>query len=167
MRLIRTRKLEVSKLMIPALAAAAFAACAAYAQDAFDACEAFTQADAEAALGTTAAPEPVNPKVKRPKVVLACTYTGFKEGKAVAATVQFRSAKAEAEIARAFDEHRMQVQTKPMLISGAEAFWSAKTGQMNLRKGRTWVQLSVGPAKLSERETDQAKKLAEILVKKL
>lgn len=167
MRLNRIRKLEVGKLMIPALVAAALACPLAYAQDAFDACEVFTQADAEAALGTTAAPEPVNPKAKRPKVILGCTYTGFKDGKAVAATVQFRSARAEAEIQRTFDEHRMQVQTKPMLISGAEAFWSAKTGQMNLRKGRTWVQLSVGPAKLNERDTDQAKKLAEILVKKL
>ena len=57
---------------------AAFA-CHAVAQEAFDACEVFTQADAEAALGTTAQPEPVNPKVKRPKVVSKCTYTGSRK----------------------------------------------------------------------------------------
>lgn len=137
------------------------------AQEAFDACEVFTQADAEAALGTSAQPEPVNPKVKRPKVVPKCTYNGFKEGKAVAATVEFRSGRSESDVKSAFGEHRLQVQTKPILLSGSEAFWSAKTGQMNLRKDRTWAQISVGPAKPSDRDPDQAKKLAEILVKKL
>jgi hypothetical protein len=38
---------------------------------------------------------------------------------------------------------------------------------MHVRKGKTWVTLSVGPAKVNERELDQARKLAEILVKKL
>ncbi len=137
------------------------------AEDAFDACEIFTQADAETAMGTAAAAEPVNPKLKRPRVIPACAYSGFKEGKAVEARAQFRFGKTDAEAQHAFDEHRMMVQTKPMLISGADAFWSSKTGQMNLRKGRTWVTLSVGPPKLSEREVDQARKLAEVLIKKL
>ena len=60
----------------------------------------------------------------------------------------------------------MQFQTKPVLISGAEAFWSAKTGQMNLRKGRTWITVSVGPEKLNERDWNDARKLAETLAKK-
>ena len=139
----------------------------AQAQEAFDACEVFTAADAEAAIGTTAAPEPVNPKVKRPKVVLSCTYTGFKDNKPIIAAAQFRSAKNETDLQRAFDDNRLQFQTKPMLISGAEAFWSAKTGQLNLRKGRTWVTLSVGGAKPGDRDADSSRKLAEILVKKL
>ncbi|MGZ5080521.1 MAG: hypothetical protein ACXWHZ_13795 [Usitatibacter sp.] len=138
------------------------------AEETFDACEVFTQADAEKVLGTAAAPEPVNPKVKRPKVIPVCTYTGFKEGKPVEAKVQFRFGKTDSETQHAFDEHRMQVQTKPMLIPGADgSFWSSKTGQMNIRKGRSWVTLSVGAPKLSERDSDQAKKLAELLVKKL
>ena len=146
--------------------ALAFAA-PAFAEDAFDACDVFTPADAEAGLGTAAQPEPVNPKVKRPKVVTKCTYTGFKEGKPVAATVEFRFGRTEADVKGAFDTHRLQVQTKPILISGSEAFWSAKTGQMNIRKDRTWAQISVGPAKLSDRDPDQARKVAELLVKKL
>lgn len=154
--------------MVAALGSAlAIAAPQKVAEETFDACEVFTQADAEAALGTAAAPEPVNPKVKRPKIIPVCTYSGFKEGKAVEARVQFRFGKTDAEAQRAFDEHRMQVQTKPMLISGADAFWSSKTGQMNLHKGRTWVTVSVGPPKLSERDVEQAKKLAELLAKKL
>ncbi len=148
------------------VAIAAFASPVA-AQEAFDACDIFTQADAEAALGTTAQPEPVNPKVKRPKVVPKCTYNGFKEGKPVAATVEFRFGKTEGDVKGAFGEHRLQVQTKPILISGTEAFWSAKTGQMNVRKERTWVQISVGPAKPADRDADQARKAAELLVKKL
>ena len=139
----------------------------AWAQDAFDACEVFTQGEAEQALGTTAAAEPVNPKVKRPKVVAVCTYNGFKDGKAVAASAQFRFGKTEADAQKAFDDARMQFQTKPMLISGTEAFWSAKTGQMNIRKGRAWLTLSVGPQKLTERDLNDAKKLAEILAKKM
>jgi hypothetical protein len=151
-----------------AVLGAAVMAMPAGAQDAaFDACELFTQADAETALGTPAAGEPVNPKVKRPKVVATCTYNGVKDGKPVAASAQFRFGKTEAEAQKAFDDARMQFQTKPMLISGAEAFWSAKTGQMNLRKGRTWVTASVGPARLNEREMNDARKLAEILIKKL
>lgn len=159
--------MRMLQAMAVTAAIAAAVALPAHAQDAFDACMVFTPADAEAALGTTAAGEPVNPKVRRPKVVTTCTYTGFKDNKAVAANAQFRFARTDAESQRAFDDARLQYQTKPMYISGADAFWSAKTGQMNLRKGRTWVILSVGPAKLTEREMEQAKKLAEILVKKL
>lgn len=156
------------KLTTWAVLGAAFLAPAAWAaEEAFDACEVFTQADAEAALGTTVAGETFNPKVKRPKVIPVCTYNGFKEGKAVAASVQFRFGKTDADAQRAFDDARMQFQTKPMLISGVDAFWSAKTGQMSLRKGRTWITVSVGSPKLTERNSAEAKKLAEILAKKL
>lgn len=146
---------------------AAAAATSAAAQEAFDACNTFTAADAEAAMGTAAAAEPVNPKAKRPKVVLGCTYNGFKDNKPVAASAQFRFARNDAEAQKGFDDARLQFQTKPLYISGAEAFWSAKTGQLNIRKGRAWVAIAVGPAKPSERDIEQAKKLAEILVKKL
>jgi hypothetical protein len=152
---------------VAAILGAAASVPAAWAQETFDACDLFTQVDAEKALGTAAAGEPVNPKVKRPKVIPNCTYNGFKDGKAVAATAQFKFGKTEADAQRAFDEARMQFQTKPMLISGTEAFWSSKTGQMNLRKGRAWVTVSVGPAKLNERDVNEAKKLAEILAKKM
>ena len=155
------------KLTALAILGAACLSPAAWAQEAFDACEIFTQGDAEAALGTTAASEPLNPKVKRPKVVAICTYNGFKDGKAVAASAQFRFGKTDSDAQKAFDDARMQFQTKPMLISGTDAFWSAKTGQMNMRKGRAWLTLSVGPPKLSERDLNDAKKLAEILAKKM
>ena len=154
------------------LAAAALAASPALqAQEpAFDACEFFTKADAEAALGTPAAEVPfsTNPKVKKPKHIPNCTYTGTtKEGKAVAASAQFKFARNDADAQKAFEEARMQLQTKPILISGAEAFWSAKTGQMNLRKGKTWAAVAVGPEKLNERDYNDAKKLAEILARKM
>src|SRR5471032_212605 len=155
------------KLTAMAILGTAFAVPAAWAEETFDACEVFTQAEAELALGTAAAGETFNPKVKRPKVIPVCTYNGFKDGKPVAASVQFRFGKTDGDAQRAFDEARMQFQTKPMLIAGADAFWSAKTGQMNLRKGRAWVTVSVGPPKLSERDLADAKKLAEILAKKL
>jgi hypothetical protein len=61
----------------------------------------------------------------------------------------------------------MAVQTKPILLPGAEGFWSSKTGQMNLRKERTWVTLSVGAPKITDRDPDQARKLAELLAKKI
>ena len=148
---------------------ALFAVGTARAQEAaFDACEVFTPAEAEKALGIPVAAEPfsTNPKVKRPKVIPNCNYLGNKDGKAVAATALFRFGKTEADAQKAFDDARMQFQTKPVLISGAEAFWSAKTGQMNLRKGRTWITVSVGPEKLNERDWNDARKLAETLAKK-
>jgi len=155
-------------LKVAALLAAVSATWPAAAQEAFDACDVLTQADAEQALGTAAQGEPVNPKVKRPKVIATCTYHGFKDGKPVAASAQFRFGKTDSEAQRAFDEHRLQVQTKPLMIPGIEgAFWSSKTGQMNLRKGRTWVTVSVGSPKLNERDMEQARKLAELLGKKL
>jgi hypothetical protein len=143
------------------------AALPAAAQEAFDACNVFTQQDAEAALGTKAEPEPQNPKVKRPKVVLGCAYHGNKEGKPVTAQAQFKFARTPDEQARAFDEARLQLQTKPMILTGAEAFWAGKVGQMHVRKGRTWITLTVGAAAVRERELDSAKRLAESLVKKL
>ena len=155
---------------VPALLTVAFAAWAfpAAAQEAFDACNVFTAADAEKALGTKADPEPVNPKAKRPKVVLGCAYHGSKEGKPVTAAAQFKFARTPDEQARAFDEARLQLQTKPMILSGAEAFWAGKAGQMHVRKGRAWITLTVGsPSNIREREVENAKKLAETLVKKL
>ena len=148
------------------LLAATVPAAAAFAQD-FDACTVFTAADAEQALGTSAAGEPQNPKVKRPKVVTACTYTGTKEGKSVAASAQFRFGRTDADVKQAFDEARLALQTKPLFISGNEAFWSARSGELHVRKGRTWITLAVGPAKPEEREADPARKLAEILAKRI
>lgn len=153
-------------LAVSAAMGVAAAASPALAED-FDACTVFTQEDAAKALATQAAGEPVNPKARRPRVVTTCTYNGFKEGKPVTASAQFRFARTDADSARAFDDARLQFQTKPMLISGAEAFWSAKTGQMNLRKGRTWVVLSVGGPRPADRDIDPARRLAEILVAKL
>jgi hypothetical protein len=148
--------------------AALLIAAPAAAEDKFDACDLFTQADAEKAFGAAAQPEALNPKVKRPKVVSSCTYTSVQDGKPVSASAQFRFGKSDVDTQRAFEEHRMQVQTKPLMMPGVESlFWSAKTGQMNLRKGRTWLTVSIGPAALKERDMEQAKKLAELLVKKL
>jgi hypothetical protein len=140
----------------------------AFAQESFDACSVFTQEDAQKALGgLPTAGEPVNPKVKRPRMVPVCSYSAVKEGTRVAATVSFKFGKSNEEVQRAFEDARMRFQTKPMLISGSEAFWSAKTGEMTLRKGRTWMTVAVGPAQLNLRDVNDAKKLAEILAKKL
>jgi len=139
----------------------------AFAEESFDACAVFTQEDASKALGTAADAEPVSPKVKRPKVVPACTYHAVKDGNKVAATVTFHFGKSNEETQRAFEDARMRLQTKPLLISGADAFWSAKTGEMTLRKGRTWMTVAVGSAQVTQRELNDAKRLAEVLAKKL
>ena len=155
------------KLTALAVLGAACLCSNAWAQESFDACNVFTQGDAEKALGTTAEAEPVNPKMKRPKVVASCTYNGVKDGMAVAASAQFHFGKTVPDAQKAFEDARMQFQTKPMLLSGADAFWSAKTGQINIRKGRAWLTLSVGPQKLADRDLNDAKKLAEILASKM
>jgi hypothetical protein len=161
------RKLDA--LRRAALIAAALGALCARAEEPFDACEVFTQADAERALGTAAeVVEPPHPaKWKRPKVVTSCTYGAFKDGKRVAATVQFRIARSEEEARSAFEDARLKFQTKPLLISGTSAFWNSHTGQLDLRKGRTWISLSVGTDKPAERDMDQARKLAELLAAKI
>jgi hypothetical protein len=139
------------------------------AEEPFDACDVFTQADAEKALGTAAevVEPPHPPKWKRPKVVTSCTYGAFRDGKRVAATVQFRFGKSDAEAQDAFEDARLKNQTKPLLIAGTRAFWNSHAGQLDLRKGRTWISVSVGPEKPAERDMDQAKKLAEILATKI
>ena len=151
--------------LVAAALAAAFCAPAA-AQEAFDACNVFTQEDAEKALGAAAAGENVNAK-KRPRVVMQCSYSGVKEGKPVTASAQFKVLRNNEEAQRAFDEARLQHQTKPMLLSGAEAFWAGKAGVLHVRKGKAWMTLAVGPARLAERDVNHAKKHAEILVAKL
>lgn len=162
------RKLEVlTRAVFLAAAFASFGVRAA--EEPFDACEVFTQADAEKALGTTAEiVEPPHPKNwKRPKVVTSCTYGGFKDSKRVAASVQFRFGKTDAEAQDAFEDARLKFQTKPLLIGATHAFWNARTGQLDMRKGRTWVSLSIGPDKPGERDMDQARRLAEILATKI
>jgi hypothetical protein len=153
--------------MLAAMGMAAVLAPAAAAEDSFDACALFTHEDAQKVLGADAAPEPVNPKVKPPKIIPACTYNAVKDGTRLAATATFKFGKTNEEVQRVFEDARMKFQTKPMLISGADAFWSAKTGEMTLRKGRTWVTVAVGPQQLNLRDVNDAKKLAEILAKKL
>ena len=156
------------------LGAAAVSRIAWAAEDTFDACEVFTQAEAEKALGAPAAApaEPVNPKTKlppkRPKVVPICSYSGFKESKPVSARAEFRFGKTEADAQKAFDEARMLYQTKPLLINGADStFWSGKRGELHVRKGRTYLILQVGPAPVNERDMNDARKLGEVLAKKL
>ena len=139
---------------------------AAAGQDAFDACEVLTAEDAGAVLGTTLVESNV-PKGKRPRVVMTCNYSGAKDGKAVAASAQFRFARSEAEMRQSFADARMELQTKPVMIAGNEAFWNGRAGQMHLRKGRAWVTLSVGPEKLSDRDIEAARKLAEAMAKKM
>ena len=138
----------------------------AAAQEAFDACEVFTAKDAEAALGADVFEATVF-KGKRPKVVPDCKYTASKDGKNLAATAQFRFARNEADMRQAFADARMDLQTKPLVITGQEAFWSGKTGQLHLRKGRTWVTVSVGPDKTADRDMETARKVAEGIAKKL
>jgi hypothetical protein len=152
--------------MLAALGAAAVLSAAA-AEESFDACAIFTLDDAKKVLGAEAAGEPVNPKAKRPKVIAVCSYNAVKDGTRVAATATFRFGKTNEDAQRAFEEARMKFQTKPMLISGVDAFWSSKTGEMTLRKGRTWMSVAVGPRELNQRDVNDAKKLAEILAGKL
>lgn len=138
---------------------------AARAQAPFDACSLFTPEEAERALGASIAPEPMKPRKAR--IVTACSYRGVKEGLPVEASANFRFARTDEEAERAFDEARMSHQTKPFLISGAEAFWSTRTGEMNVRKGRAWLTLSVGPDAAKDRDVEHARKLAEMLARKL
>jgi hypothetical protein len=152
------------------MTAAALAACAALgaaAQDTFDACDILTQVDAQKVLGPNVDAEPVNPKAKRPKVIPTCTWWSSKDGKPVSATANFRFARTEADAQRAFEDEKLKFQTKPMLINGAPAFWSAKQGSLQLLKGRTWLVVAVGGAKPAERDAEATRKLAEILAKKL
>jgi hypothetical protein len=137
------------------------------AEEPFDACVVFTPADAQQALGTPVTAEPVNPKAKRPRVVASCAYFGTKDGKPVEARAQFRFGH-EAEISQAFDASKLQLATKPLLLRGADAsFWSGKTGQMNVRKGRAWIIVSAGSPKANERQLDPARALAETLAARL
>ena len=154
-------------ITMTAAALAAWAAVGAGAQDTFDACEIFTQADAQKVLGANVDPEPVNPKVKRPKVISTCTWWSSKDGKPVSASANFRFARTEADAQRAFDDEKLKFQSKPMLIGGATAFWSAKQGALQLLKGRTWLVVAVGGAKPAERDAEASRKVAELLEKKL
>lgn len=158
--------MRTNRWMKAAMAAALFTAISAHAQD-FDACTVFTQEDAQAVIGAPVTPEAVNPKVKRPKVVTTCTYFGSKEGKVMTASVQFRVGKTDAEAKSAFDAARLQFQTKPLLMGEVPAFWSAKQGQLYLLKGHTWLVIGVGSEKLTERNPEGARKLAELLIKKI
>ena len=156
-----------SLVRILAVLAAGAATLPALAEDSFDACEVFTLEDAQKVIGTEAAPEPVNPKVKRPKVVQSCSYHSSKDGAKISATATFKWGKTNEDAQRAFEDARMQFQTKPLLLSGVEAFWAGKQGEMMLRKGRTWLTIAVGPAAAAQRDLNDARRLAEILMKKL
>ncbi len=161
------RDMRTILMAVAAALSAGGMAASALAQDAFDACEVFTQAEAEKALGVSVTPEPVNPKVKRPKVIPTCTWWGSKDGKPVSASTTFRISRTDAEAQHAFGEEKLRFQSKPMLINGASAFWSAKQGALHLLKGRTWIAVAVGGAKPADRDIEASRKLAEAMAKKL
>jgi len=73
----------------------------------------------------------------------------------------------DAEAQHAFGEEKLRFQSKPMLINGASAFWSAKQGALHLLKGRTWIAVAVGGAKPADRDIEASRKLAEAMAKKL
>src|SRR5438045_5360743 len=93
-------------IRILAMLAAGVSLTPAFAQEAFDACEIFTVEDAQKILGKDAAAEPVNPKVKRPKVIPSCTYHATRDGAKVAATAVFKWGKTNEDTQRAFEDAR-------------------------------------------------------------
>ena len=100
-------------------------------------------------------------------MVPSCSYHSTKDGAKISATATFKWGKTNEDAQRAFEDARMQFQTKPLLLSGVEAFWAGKQGEMMLRKGRTWLTIAVGPAAAAQRDLNDARRLAEILMKKL
>ncbi len=54
-----------------------------------------------------------------------------------------------------------------MLIGGANAFWSAKLGTLQLLKGRTWLVISTGGDKPADRDLEASRKVAESLAPRL
>jgi hypothetical protein len=131
-------------------------------KDAFDACQVLTQADAEKALGKAVA-VPELPKGKKPVVSSTCTWTAGEDS----VSAQFIGAKTDAEAKKAFDEMRLQFQTKPVMMSGMEGFWSAKTGKFYALKGRTVVIVALGSPRLNERDAEKNRRIAEFLLNKL
>lgn len=159
--------MKTTRLAAAAAMALASAATTAFAEEPFDACDVFTQAEASKILGASAEAEAVNAKVKRPKVIPTCNWWVSREGKTITASATFKFARNEADAQRAFEEEKLRFQTKPMLIGGVPAFWSAKQGTLQLLKGRTWLVVFVGGAKPADRDADASRKVAELLAKKL
>ena len=137
------------------------------AQEPFDACAVFTETEAKLALGGNVEPEPQSAKTRRPKFAPTCTWWSSKDGKSISASATFRFARSVSDARPAFDEERLNFQTRPMLIDGAPAFWSAKQGVVQVLRGRVWLVVAVGGTKPAEREEEAARKLAEALVRKL
>ncbi len=138
------------------------------AEEPFDACDVFTQADAEAALGTAARRGAGEPKVRRPKVIATCTYNGFKDGKPVAATVQFRFGRTEAEAQQRLrgrapavpDQAPAHLRRRGVLEREDRPDEPAQGSHLGRRS--RWAR-----RRSSERDMDEAKKLAEILATKI
>lgn len=131
----------------------------------FNACAIFTADDAAKAIGAPAEQEAV--KGKPPKVITSCSYNATFEGKPQLANVQFRFARTPAEAAASFRESRLEVRGKPVIINGSDAYWHPKLGQLHLVKGATWLVITVGSFKENERQPEQARKLAELMLPKL
>ena len=131
-------------------------------KDAFDACLVLTQADAENALAKPVA-VPELPKGKKYVPSATCTWMAGEDS----VSAQFMGGKTDAEVKKSFDEMRLQYQTKPVMMSGMEGFWSAKTGKFYALKGRIGVIVGIGSPRLNERDADKSRKLAEALLAKV
>jgi hypothetical protein len=135
----------------------------------FNACAVFTEEDAGKVLGAAAEAEAAKGKPPKnpPKFVPTCTYNAVVEGKPQFASVNFRFARTPAEAAASFKETRLEVRGKPVIINGHDAFWHPKMALLHMVKGATWVVIAAGPPKENERQPEQARKLAEILIPKI
>ena len=153
----------MKRMLLPLLLACSFAQ--AQVPKEFNACAIFTAEDAAKAIGAPAEQEVV--KGKPQKVVTSCSYSGMLEGKQQLANVQFRFGRTPAEAVAGFKESRLEVRGKPVIISGNDAYWHTKQGQLHLVKGGTWLVITVGSFKENERQPEQARKLAELLLPKI
>lgn len=136
-----------------------------------DACKVLTQTIAEQTLGQPVQPGQNGAQTSSDDLVVStCTYTTKASTSAdlqnvKSITILTRSAKTKTGEKSNKDQFSSQ---KPVGVAnvdgyGSAAFWNSQYGQLNILKNGTWYVLSIGGSSVSDRNIDEAKKLADAI----
>lgn len=138
------------------------------------ACDVLTLDDAQKILGENAKGGELNsslPQESNDLIRTTCNYNlqGSAPEDTKVVSLLIRSAKTTAGAQNNKQVFNANKPADAQNISGYgdQAYWHPQFGQLNIFKNNNWYIISSGPVKITDRNPDDAKKLADIIIDKL
>ena len=138
-------------------------------------CAFFNLSDAKKVLGNSAQKGGVQPLTQtstKDREVSSCVYTQKLKPNSVTKSASVAVLKPKTDLGKAYNSYAFEggkpVGVQDLSGYGQSAYWEPRFGTLNVLKNGKWIFLSSGTASsITERNLDDAKKLADIVISKL